>query len=83
MRLDSAPLRAEGDLPRAALLIFKRERIGCHNWGHVNGKTETHVAWSGESYRWFHDVLQADGTSYPTRTRWYCSAISPVRALDI
>ena len=48
----SLALRADGDRPRAALPIFKRERIGCHDWG------------LGESDRWFHDVLQADGTPY-------------------
>lgn len=29
---------------RAHLPIYKREGIGCHNWGLVNGKTQTHIA---------------------------------------
>ncbi len=48
----------------AQLPIFKRERIGCYNWGLVNGKTQTHIAWTGESDRWFHDILHADGSGY-------------------
>ncbi len=48
------------------LPIFQRERIGCYNWGLVNGKTQTHIAWTpqpGET-RWFHDIVHADGTPY-------------------
>jgi hypothetical protein len=49
---------------RAQLPIFKRERVGCYNWGLVNGKTQTHIAWTGESHVWFHDILRADGSPY-------------------
>lgn len=48
----------------AVMPIFKRERIGCYNWGLVNGKSQTHIAWTGERERWFHDVLHVDGTPY-------------------
>lgn len=48
------------DLP-----IFQRERVGCYNWGLVNGKTQTHIAWTrGDPAVWFHDILRADGTPY-------------------
>jgi hypothetical protein len=49
---------------RAHLPVYKRERVACYNWGLVNGKTQTHIAWTGESDRWFHDVLHADGRPY-------------------
>jgi hypothetical protein len=56
---------------RSTLPVFKRERVGCYNWGLVNGKTQTHIAWTGESDRWFHDILRADGTSYePAETEF-------------
>ena len=46
------------------LPVFKREHVGCYNWGLVNGKTQTHIAWTGESDRWFHDIFHADGSPY-------------------
>jgi hypothetical protein len=46
------------------LPVFKHERVGCYNWGLVNGKTQTHISWTGESERWFHDILRADGSAY-------------------
>lgn len=46
------------------LPVFKRERVGCYNWGLVNGKTQTHIAWTGGSDPWFHDILHDDGTPY-------------------
>jgi hypothetical protein len=56
--------RTRGSDFRMVLPVFKRERIGCYNWGLVNGKTQTHISWTGESDRWFHDILHADGTPY-------------------
>jgi len=46
------------------LPLFKRERVGCFNWGLVNGKTQTHIAWTGETEPWFHDIFRTDGTPY-------------------
>lgn len=51
---------------RAHLPVYRRERIGCYNWGLANGKSQTHIAWTGESDRWFHDIFHADGTPYDT-----------------
>lgn len=48
------------------LPVFKRERVGCYNWGLVNGKSQTHIAWTGERDRWFHDILRGDGPPYDT-----------------
>ncbi len=56
--------RSRGSDFAAQMPIFKRERVGCYNWGLVNGKTQTHIAWTGESDVWFHDILHADGTPY-------------------
>jgi hypothetical protein len=47
--------------------LLKRERVGCYMWGLVNGKTQTHVAWTPEpshAGRWFHDLLHPDGSPY-------------------
>lgn len=51
------------------LPIFKRERVGCINWGLVAGKTNTIFAWSTpldtpEPPLWFHDIFRKDGTPY-------------------
>jgi hypothetical protein len=56
--------RTRGSDFRAVMPIFKRERVGCFNWGLVNGKTQTHISWSGESHVWFHDILRSDGSPY-------------------
>ncbi len=61
--------RIEDQLP-----IFHQEKIGCYQWGLVNGKTQTHIPWpdilnklsdySVNSGEWFHDVLHSDGRAY-------------------
>ena len=53
----------------SCLPIFKRERVGCYNWGLVSGKTQTIYSWGSkegapEPPLWFHDLLRADGTPY-------------------
>jgi hypothetical protein len=59
-----ASSRFETHLP-----IFKRERVGCINWGLVAGKTNTIFAWNmpldaPEPPLWFHDIFRKDGTPY-------------------
>ena len=59
-----AESRFETHLP-----IFKRERVGCLNWGLVAGKTNTIFAWNTpldtpEPPEWFHDIFRKDGTPY-------------------
>ena len=49
--------------------IFKRERVGCLNWGLVSGKTQTIYPWgspqgSPEPELWFHDIFRPDGSPY-------------------
>ncbi len=53
------------------LPIFERERVGCYNWGLVNGRTQTHLPWpvvmqNSPDYAqtWFHDLFHQDGTPY-------------------
>ena len=29
-----------------SLPIFKKEKVGCYNWGFVAGKSQTHFSWS-------------------------------------
>lgn len=53
----------------ANLPIFHRERVGCINWGLVNGKTQTIYPWGSpkdapEPALWFHDLLKADGAAF-------------------
>lgn len=56
--------RTMGSDFRAHLPVYQREHIGCFNWGLVNGKTQTHIAWNGDNSKWFHDIFRADGRPY-------------------
>jgi hypothetical protein len=56
--------RTRGCTFASHLPLFNRERVGCFNWGLVNGKTQTHIAWTGETEPWFHDIFRPDGTPY-------------------
>ncbi|MCX7971134.1 MAG: 1,4-beta-xylanase, partial [Negativicutes bacterium] len=57
-----------GDIVR----YFAGERIGCFQWGLVNGLTQTHLPWpgvrkdnpAGWDRVWFHDFLRPDGSAY-------------------
>jgi len=51
------------------LPIFKREHVGCYNWGLVKGKTQTIYPWGSkpgapEPDVWFHDILWDDGIPF-------------------
>jgi len=57
----------EADLP-----LFRKEGVGCCNWGLVNGRTQTQWPWgsapgSPEPAVWFHDLFHGDGTPYDLR----------------
>ena len=57
--------RTQGSRFQTHLPFFKDQRIGCYNWGLVNGKTQTHTAWTPEAGApWFHDIFHPDGTAY-------------------
>jgi len=61
--------RSRGSRFVTHLPIFKRERVGCVNWGLVSGRTQTIYPWgskegSSEPKEWFHDILKGDGTPF-------------------
>lgn len=56
--------RWDTDLP-----LFKREAVGCYNWGLVNGRMQCQFGWnskrgSPEPKVWFHDLYHKDGRPY-------------------
>ncbi len=56
------------------LPIFKRENVGCVNWGLVAGKTQTIWGWgtkegAPEPELWFHDFLKKDGTPFDPKEK--------------
>jgi len=61
--------RTRGSRFETHLPTFKREHVGCINWGFVSGRTQTIYPWgstegSPEPQPWFHDVLRRDGTPF-------------------
>ena len=60
--------RGAGNGVATHLPVFRRERVGCYNWGLVAGRTQTAWGWEevgeGEPGVWFHDLLRPDGTPY-------------------
>ena len=61
--------RSRGSCFRTHLPVFKRENVGCYNWGLVKGKTQTIYPWGSEEGTpepdtWFHDILREDGTPF-------------------
>jgi hypothetical protein len=61
--------RTQNNYFENTLPIFKKEGIGCYNWGLVSGKTQTIFRWGSttsdeEPPLWFHDVFNPDGTPY-------------------
>jgi len=49
------------------LPLFKQEKVGCYNWGLVNGRTQCQYPWGSpkdapEPQVWFHDLLRRDGS---------------------
>jgi hypothetical protein len=61
--------RTNGSFFKTSLPVFKRETVGCINWGLVDGKTQTKYPWgskegSTEPELWFHEIFHRDGTPY-------------------
>jgi len=62
--------RPRGSLFATHLPVFKREKVGCVNWGLVSGKTNTIFQWeqplpnAAEPPLWFHDIFRQDGSPY-------------------
>ncbi len=60
------------------LQLLKDQKVGAHNWGFVDGKSQTIYPWDSwqKSYPseptvWFHDIFRRDGTAYrPTEVEF-------------
>ena len=64
--------RPNGSHFETHLPIFKARKIGCYNWGLVNGKIQTIYPWGSpkgapEPDIWFHDILRRDGTPFDSK----------------
>ncbi len=56
------------------LALFRARKVGCFQWGFVNGRTQTHLPWPSElveahggvvaQNEWFHDLLRTNGQPY-------------------
>lgn len=61
--------RSMGSRFESHLPIFKENKVACHCWGLVSGKTQTIHHWGDkpgapEPEVWHHDVLRPDGVAY-------------------
>jgi hypothetical protein len=61
--------RTLGSLFETHLPVFRDEKVGCYNWGLVNGKTQTIYPWDSpidtqEPETWFTDIFNSDGTPF-------------------
>lgn len=60
--------RSKGNSFHTHLPLFKREQVGCYNWGLVRGKTQTVQSWRDRGGKrptlWYHDIFDADGTPF-------------------
>jgi hypothetical protein len=70
--------RTRGSDFRSAMPVFKREGVGCYSWGLVNGKSQTHIAWTGEQDVWFHDILRGDGMPYDAEESSFIRGVTGV-----
>jgi hypothetical protein len=55
--------------PETHLPVFKKNNVGCINWGLVAGKTQTIYPWGAKTstlppVEWFHDLFYPDGRPY-------------------
>jgi len=58
--------RTTGSKYETELPLLKQEKVGCYNWGLVNGRTQCQYPWGSpkdapEPKVWFHDLLRRDG----------------------
>ncbi len=52
--------------------VFKRNDVGCLNWGLTNGRTQTIYPWGSKPGTpppalWFHNILHRDGSPFSVR----------------
>ena len=62
---------------------LKEQNIGAHNWGFVDGKSQTIYPWdswdkkyTGEPEVWFHDIFRRDGTPYDAKEVQYIKSLT-------
>ncbi len=66
--------RGKGSLFLTHLPEFKKGKVGCYNWGLVDGKTRTKYPWGSpdscpEPAPWFHEIFRKNGKPYiPSET---------------
>ncbi len=61
--------RGHGSFFKPSLEIFKKNKVGCLNWGLVDGKTQTKFPWgtlpgSPEPALWHHEIFRKNGQPY-------------------
>jgi hypothetical protein len=59
--------RTLGSKYETELPLLQQEKVGCYNWGLVNGRTQCQYPWGSpkdapEPQVWFHDLLRRDGS---------------------
>lgn len=68
--------RQTGNTFQALLPLFRKEKIGCYNWGLVAGRTQTYMPWGSPKGApmpelWQHDILRKDGQPFrPAEVRF-------------
>ena len=61
--------RCNGSLFKPSLEIFKKHKVGCYNWGLVDGKSNCKFAWNTpegapEPEVWHHEIFRKNGKPY-------------------
>ena len=75
--------RVSGSTISACLPVFQKHKVGCLQWGLVNGRTQTHLNWGHrpgqpEPKVWQHDLFRPDLTPYdPEEIKLLRKAIKP------
>ena len=69
------------------LVLFKKEAVGCYNWGLVNGRTQCQFAWyhkrgTPEPKVWFHDLFHQDGRPYDPTEHSVIRELTAVKQID-
>ena len=73
--------RGQGSFFKPSLEIFKKYKVGCYNWGLVDGKTQTKFAWgtpSGapEPELWHHEIFRKNGQPYDREETAYIKKLT-------
>lgn len=65
------------------LPLYHQRKVGCFNWGLVQGKSQTHLPWpqlvkdpDQVTTEWFHDLFRQDGTPFDSSEIELISALT-------